>query len=153
MSAGCGCRTTLTRIACVVSVLILAMSVAITSDDTAWAATQTASDGWLIGRDALDLVNPTALTPAVAARGADLYRSKCQRCHGRTGAGGGPDAEPDDPPGDLTDERRAPRNPDGVLFYKIWNGRSRPKMPAFKTDIGRDDVWAIVHHIKTLRAR
>jgi mono/diheme cytochrome c family protein len=133
--------------------VVLAMTVVMTSEGTVGASMQTSSDGWQIGRDGLELVNPVVLTPAVATKGADLYRSKCQRCHGRTGSGGGPDAERDDPPGDLTDQRRAARNPDGVLFYKIWNGRSRPKMPAFKTDVSRDDVWAIVHHIKTLRAR
>ena len=31
---------------------------------------------------------------------------------------------------DLTVARRAARNPDGVVFYKIWNGRQKPKMPA-----------------------
>lgn len=153
MSAGRGDGATFRRVSFVVGASALAITVAITSEGTVGASTQTPSDGWTIGRDALDLVNPVELTPAVAVRGAELYRSKCQRCHGRTGAGGGPDAEPDDPPGDLTDQRRAPRNPDGVLFYKIWNGRPRPKMPAFKTDIGRDDAWAIVHHIKTLRVR
>lgn len=151
MSAGRTPRAWRPRLWCAAAALVLAMTVAVTSEDA--AAIQEPSEGWQIGRDSLDLVNPVPLTPAVMAKGEDLYRSKCRRCHGTTGSGGGPDAEPDDPPGDLTDERRAPRNPDGVLFYKIWNGRSRPKMPAFKTDIGRDDVWAIVHYIKTLRAR
>lgn len=114
---------------------------------------QAESDGWQIGDDAIDLRNPLEQTPAVASKGMNLYRSKCQRCHGRSGRGNGPDADPDDPPRDLTDGTRASRNPDGVLFYKIWNGRTNPRMPAFKTDISRDDVWAIVHYIKTLRVQ
>ena len=60
-------------------------------------------------------------------------------------------ARPDHPPSDLTDGTRAARNPDGVMFYKIWNGRVRPKMPAFKTDVSREDVWTVIQYIKTLR--
>jgi mono/diheme cytochrome c family protein len=112
---------------------------------------QERSDGWQIARDAGALSNPVPLTPAILAKGRELYRSKCQRCHGPGGQGNGPDAERDDPPGDLTDGSRASRNPDGVMFYKIWNGRSKPKMPAFKTDISRDDAWTVVHYVKTLR--
>ena len=109
-------------------------------------------DGWTIGRDAADIRNPLPLTTDVLDRGAGLYRSHCQRCHGRTGRGNGPDADPDDPPGDLTDSTRAVRNPDGVLFYKIWYGRREPRRPAFRSEMSRDDVWAVVHYAKTLRA-
>jgi hypothetical protein len=42
-------------------------------------------------------------------------------------------------------------NPDGVMFYKIWNGRAKPKMPAMKIDVTRTDVWAVIHYINTLR--
>ena len=54
-------------------------------------------------------------------------------------------------PADLTLAARASANPDGVLFYKVWNGRSRPKMPAFKSQLTKDDVWAVVEYVKTLR--
>lgn len=134
------------------AVLALVGSLVATAGAARADVAQSPSDGWQIGPDALDLVNPLAQTPAIAEKGAQLYRSKCQRCHGRTGVGNGPDADRDSPPRDLTDGTRAARNPDGVLFYKIWNGRSRPKMPAFKTDVSRDDVWAIVHFVKALRA-
>jgi mono/diheme cytochrome c family protein len=112
---------------------------------------QSASDGWQVPDDAVGLQSPLQLTEETMTRGREIYRSKCQRCHGRTGTGNGPDADRDRPPGNLTDARRAARNPDGVMFYKIWNGRSRPRMPAFKTDISRDDVWAVVHYVKSLR--
>jgi mono/diheme cytochrome c family protein len=95
--------------------------------------------------------NPEAISPAVIAKGRSLYKAKCQRCHGMDGAGRGPEGDPDHPPADLTDGLRASRNPDGVLFYKIWNGRARPKMPAMKGDITPADVWRLVHYIKTLR--
>ena len=43
---------------------------------------------------------------------------------------------------DLTNAKRAARNPDGVVFYKIWNGRTKPKMPAQKDELTKDQVWA-----------
>jgi mono/diheme cytochrome c family protein len=107
--------------------------------------------GWRIPDDAATRANPVAPTEAVLAQGRRLYESRCQRCHGPAGRGNGPDADPHHPPGNLTDPARTGRNPDGVIFYKVWNGRQSPKMPAFKTELTPDEVWAIVHHVKTLR--
>ncbi|MEO8481847.1 MAG: c-type cytochrome [Acidobacteriota bacterium] len=109
------------------------------------------SDGWQLPTGAAAEANPVPVTPAALAKGKDLYKSKCQKCHGPSGKGDGPDADKDHKPGDLTDSKRASRNPDGVMFYKIWNGRSKPKMPAFKTDISRADVWTVIGYVKTLR--
>ena len=109
------------------------------------------SAGWTIPAGAGAAKNPVLATPDVLSSGAGLYKDKCRRCHGATGTGNGPDADRDHPPGDLTDAARASRNPDGVMFYKIWNGRAKPKMPAFKTDLSRTDVWTVVLYAKTLR--
>ena len=52
---------------------------------------------------------------------------------------------------DLTDAKRAERNPDGVVFYKIWNGRRKPKMPAQKDELTKEQIWAVVAYVQTLR--
>jgi mono/diheme cytochrome c family protein len=119
----------------------------------AWGTTQMGGGGggWQIPDGAETERNPVVVDPAVLARGQGLYRSKCQRCHGVKGKGDGPGADPNHAPSDLTDGRRAVRNPDGIMFYKIWNGRAKPKMPAMKTDIPRIDVWTVIHYVKTLR--
>jgi len=109
------------------------------------------SDGWQIPEGAATKPNPEPLTAASLSRGRSLYKAKCQRCHGVDGTGHGPESDPDHPAGDLTDPRRASRNPDGVMFYKIWHGRAKPKMPAMKSDLTGADVWMIVHYVKTLR--
>lgn len=109
------------------------------------------SDGWQLPANAAAETSPLAASPEVLAKGRQIFKDKCQKCHGATGKGNGPDADRDHPPGDLTDGRRASRNPDGVMFYKVWNGRAKPKMPAFKTDLSRTDVWAAVLYAKTLR--
>jgi hypothetical protein len=54
---------------------------------------------------------------------------------------------------DLTNPDRAVRNPDGVVFYKIWNGRQQPKMPTFKSEMTKDEVWTIVSYVQTLRKK
>ena len=108
-------------------------------------------DGWQIPPTAATETNPVAASDAVVAKGKQIYKSKCQRCHGVAGKGDGPEADPDHAPQDLTDPTRAGRNPDGVIFYKVWNGRRKPKMPAFSTDLSKDEVWTVVHYVKTLR--
>jgi mono/diheme cytochrome c family protein len=109
------------------------------------------SNGWRIPEIAATERSPLSGNPAELVKGLALYRAKCTSCHGADGRGHGRDSDPDHPAGDLTDGRAAARNPDGVLFYKIWNGRAKPKMPAMKVDLPREDVWRVVAYIKTLR--
>ena len=72
----------------------------------------------------------------VLATGKAVFKDKCERCHGPAGLGDGPDADPDAMMDmDLTIAKRAARNPDGVVFYKVMNGRRKPKMPAFKEEL------------------
>jgi mono/diheme cytochrome c family protein len=52
---------------------------------------------------------------------------------------------------DLTVAKRAARNPDGVVFYKVMNGRRKPKMPAFKEELTQEQVWAVVAYAQSLR--
>lgn len=108
-------------------------------------------NSWQIPPDAANEKNPVEVNPAVLKKGAQLYSSKCERCHGAKGKGDGPDIDADAPPEDLTNPARASRNPDGVMFYKIWNGRKEPKMPAFKADMSKNDVWTVIHYIKEFR--
>jgi hypothetical protein len=44
-------------------------------------------------------------------------------------------------------------NPDGVMFYKVWNGRPiAPKMPAFKSEgLSKDEVWTVIRFVNTFR--
>ena len=108
--------------------------------------------GWTIPQGAAQEQNPVAVTPEVLAKGQKLYEDNCQKCHGKTGKGDGPDIDPDNMPDDFTDPARAKRNPDGVMFYKIWNGRKSPKMPAVKSEgFSKDDVWTVIHFVKTFR--
>ena len=112
---------------------------------------QTIPSGWQIPENARDETSRLQPTPDVLKKGKSIYDSKCAKCHGPQGRGDGPDGDKEHPPADLTDASRAPRNPDGILFYKVWNGRKQPEMPAFKSDLSKDEVWAVVEYAKSLR--
>jgi mono/diheme cytochrome c family protein len=110
--------------------------------------------GWTIPPTAADEKNPLADDANAMATGKDVFEKKCKKCHGPGGKGDGPDADPDQQQDmDLTVARRAARNPDGVVFYKVWNGRQKPKMPAQKNDLSKEQVWAVVKYVQTLRAK
>jgi mono/diheme cytochrome c family protein len=120
------------------------------------AAVQTAQKpepgGWELPATADDEKNPLTVTPVVLNAGKALFKKNCERCHGPEGVGDGPDADPEYMADmDLTNPKRADRNSDGVVFYKIWNGRKKPKMPAFKDELTKDQAWSIVAYSQTLR--
>ena len=115
---------------------------------------QTTSTGWILPPDADQKKNPHPVDDKLIATGMEVYKDKCARCHGPGGLGDGPDADPDvQPDMDLTNPKRAERNPDGIVFYKVWNGRKRPKMPAFSSELTEDQTWAVVAYTQTLRKK
>ena len=88
----------------------------------------------------------------VVATGKSIFKDKCQKCHGASGKGDGPDADPDAQEDmDLTRADRAAKNPDGVVFFKVFNGRKKPKMPAQKDELTKDQIWSVVAYAQTLR--
>jgi len=110
--------------------------------------------GWTLPPNAADEKNPFAGDAKAIETGKTLFKKHCERCHGPGGKGDGPDADPDiQEDMDLTVARRAARNPDGVIFYKAWNGRSKPKMPAVKDDLTKEQLWQIVSYVQTLRQK
>ena len=110
--------------------------------------------GWTLPPTADEEKNPFAGDEKAVAAGKVLYEKTCKKCHGPGGKGDGPDADPDSMQDmDLTNPKRAARNADGIVFYKIWNGRSKPKMPAQKDELTKDQVWQIVSYAQTLRQK
>ena len=103
--------------------------------------------GWTIpegGKDEKSPVKEAAPPPRKESRST---RPTAAKCHGPAGKGDGPDS---DHAADLTDEFRADLNPEGVLYYKIWNGHGSD-MPAFKSKLTKDEVWNLVEYLKVLR--
>jgi mono/diheme cytochrome c family protein len=113
-----------------------------------------AQAGWILPPTAASEQSPLTVTAATRSAGHTLFTSKCARCHGPAGQGDGPDAnEKYRQDMDLTRVDRAAPNPDGVVFYKIWNGHSSPRMPAFSESITKDQAWTIVAYVQTLRPK
>lgn len=116
-------------------------------------ATQTVPR-WTIPQGAVEEKNPLPANPATLAGGKKLYEQHCQSCHGAQGKGDGPDADKRYAETmDLTAAARAARNVDGQVFYKIWNGRLNPKMPAFSEKLTKEQAWAIVAYAQSLRQK
>jgi len=109
--------------------------------------------GWTLPADADDKKNPLPIDERLLATGKAVFKDKCERCHGPGGLGDGPDADPDAADMDLTNAKRADRNSDGVMYYKVWNGRKKPKMPAFSAEITEEQVWAVVAYAQSLRKK
>lgn len=111
-------------------------------------------NGWTLPPTADQEKNPVAGDAKALLAGKELFTKNCQKCHGPGGKGDGPDADPDSIEDmDLTNPKRAGRNPDGIVFYKIWNGRAKPKMPPQKDKLTKDEIWKIVSYAQTLRQK
>jgi mono/diheme cytochrome c family protein len=112
------------------------------------------SGGWQIPSEALQTKNPLNVDDKVLASGKKVFGDKCKKCHGSAGLGDGPDADPEHAEDmNLTNPKRADRNPDGVVFYKVSNGRKKPKMPAFKDELSTEQIWSVVAYVQTLRTK
>jgi mono/diheme cytochrome c family protein len=110
------------------------------------------ASGWILPPEAQTTKSPLTVDAKLVATGKAIFKDKCQKCHGASGKGDGPDADPDAQEDmDLTRADRAAKNPDGVVFYKVFNGRKKPKMPAQKDELTKDQIWAVVSYVQTLR--
>jgi len=115
---------------------------------------QASSSGWTLASDSETKKNPLAVDERVLTTGKAVFKQKCAKCHGPSGLGDGPDADPDHRDHqDLTNPKWVDRNPDGVVFYKVSNGRRRPKMPAFKEELTEEQIWSVVAYVQTLRKK
>jgi mono/diheme cytochrome c family protein len=115
---------------------------------------QKSTRGWTLPPDAADTKSPLTVDDKVLAAGKKVFTDKCQKCHGPKGLGDGPDADPDHAEEmNLTNPKRAERNPDGVVFYKVTNGRRSPKMPAFKDELSKEQIWSVVAYAQSLRKK
>lgn len=86
------------------------------------------------------------------------FKTKCARCHGADGAGGGEEAaEQKVPPANLTDASYMTTRTDGQLYYQIlMGGGERCAMPGFGPESSQgwseDKVWRMVAFVRRFAA-
>ena len=136
------------------AVLVAAIAAAVIGAEGESAGAVQTTSSWQLGEDAETKKNPLTPDEKTLAAGRAIFKDKCQKCHGPGGLGDGPDADPDARPDmDLTAPKRADRNPDGVVYYKVLNGRRRPKMPALKDELTEQQIWTVVTYAQSLRRK
>ncbi|MBF0285740.1 MAG: cytochrome c [Magnetococcales bacterium] len=97
--------------------------------------------------------DPVTVDPAILDKGARIFRTKCQKCHGELGDGKGPKAETIEikpaafsKPGYLSGRK------DGQLYWIIANGSPGTEMPAHGpgTDINftPDEIWQVITYLR-----
>ena len=104
--------------------------------------------------------DPPKATPALVARGKDLYRTaKCFQCHGDEGKGDGESAR------DLTDDLKFPIRPADFtrgqfkggstvrdIFRTMTVGLDGSPMPSFGDSMNEEERWAISYFVLSLSA-
>ena len=81
--------------------------------------------------------------------GASSWAKNCASCHGKTGLGDGPKGRMTKTfPGDFSGAAFQ-AFADGEMFYQTKIGRG--EMPAYDKKIPDNEIWAIVHHMRTFK--
>lgn len=87
------------------------------------------------------------------ARGAALFQDRCASCHGVSGRGDGTTADTVYPrPADLSWLKEIPsRQAEPYMYWSIAEGGSAfgSDMPAFKSQLPPNDVWAVISFIRS----
>jgi mono/diheme cytochrome c family protein len=100
----------------------------------------------------LELHNPFAVDDeARLQRGATVFTSYCQVCHGSTGLGNGPVTQHGfpAPPSLLAD--RARQMKDGQMFHVLTYGQGN--MSSYAGQLSVNDRWCAVLHVRKLQQR
>ena len=126
------------------SLLVLCLSIFIACNET----TKKISDEWEAPDDANDLKNPLQNNLLTEHKGKEVYNLYCLSCHGEVGFGdGAAGASFERRPANFH-SRRVKSQSDGVLFWKITNGRTN--MPSFKQVLSDEQRWQLVSYIRKI---
>ena len=99
--------------------------------------------------------NPLFATAKNIERGKLLYQAEakptaCKICHGIRGNGNGRLARGLEPaPRNFTCEDTMKPLSDGQLFWIIKNGSKGTAMPAHRFTLSDEDIWRIIHYLKS----
>lgn len=83
-------------------------------------------------------------------RGAVLFASFCQHCHGAGGLGDGLVARRGFPPPPSLLAAHALEMKDGQMFHALTYGQGN--MPSHAAQLSREDRWTVIAHVRALQA-
>jgi mono/diheme cytochrome c family protein len=85
-----------------------------------------------------------------AARGAEIFKTNCEMCHGTQGHGDGPAGQALEPrPRNLAELQ--PKAGDDFLFWRISEGKPGTSMVAWKGILTEEQIWQVISFIRTLK--
>ena len=94
------------------------------------------------------LKNP--LGADAAEKGAEVFHTNCEMCHGPQGHGDGPAGQALDPhPKNLAELQT--KAGDDFLFWRIHDGKPGTAMVAWKGILTDEQIWQAVSFIRTLK--
>lgn len=108
-----------------------------------------AQDAARAGRE---LRSPLAPGDAAAReRGATLFKTFCQPCHGEAGRGDGPVVSRGFPAPPPLDAEHAVTLKDGQLFHILTYGQGN--MASYASQLSREDRWKVILYLRSLQQR
>lgn len=94
------------------------------------------------------LTNP--LGADAVQKGAEVFHTNCEMCHGPQGHGDGPAGQSLDPhPRNLAELQT--KAGDDFLFWRIREGKPGTAMVAWKGIVSDEQIWQVVSFIRTLK--
>lgn len=137
---------------------VVGATVSTTPTVTSAAAAGPRPSPGVTGSAARALTNPVPVTPASIAAGRAAYAATCAACHGDRGQGairagltlsiieeqGGRQAP------DLTDAQWDHGSSDGEIYSVLKRGLPPTMMPGFDGAVSDENLWNIVHYLRTL---
>src|SRR4029453_1846874 len=104
------------------------------------------------------LKNPVASTPESIAAGKRAYDANCAACHGPLAQGAVKagmtisiiEEQRGKQPPDLTDDQWDHGSTDSEIFIAIKRGLPPTMMAGFDGRIPDQDIWSIIHYLRTL---
>lgn len=104
---------------------------------------------WPVPEEYKNMVNPVPKDEASIKEGQALYTKYCASCHGKTGLGDGVKSRAlQTYSGDFSGPEYQNQT-DGEHFYKTKFGRG--EMPKYDGRLQDEDIWKIVHYMRTFK--
>ena len=131
------------------SVFVCALLLAFSFSQVMNAQSQKKAEPWPVPDKEKNTANPVKADDANMKLGTSSWSKNCASCHGKTGLGDGVKGRMGKTfPGDFT-SAGFQASTDGELFYRTRTGRG--EMPSFANKIPDNEIWAVVHYMRTLK--